>query len=96
MNELLRAKLQPFIQTVINEAVGSIDERIQQARTEVEEWESQWGTAPAQPMLDLGVQERIKLLIKGEEIPDPTKLESTVANQQLEKAITKHWAIKTP
>jgi len=41
MNELLRAKLQPFIQTVINEAVGSIDERIQQARTEVEEWESQ-------------------------------------------------------
>ena len=93
MNELLKTKLQPFIQTVINMAIESLDDCIQQARKDVEAWELKWGIAPNQPMLDIGVQERIRLMIRGEEILDPTKLELTVAGDLLQKAIANQWSL---
>ena len=94
MDDLLGQKLQPFTQTVISIATSLVDTSITEARDDVEAWEKRWGTVPDHPMLHIEVQDRIRLLIKGEDVHEPTKLELTVAGNQLDKAIQQEWAVK--
>lgn len=85
MNDLLKKKIQP----IINTAVGLLDEYIIKAVRAVKTYEVDWGIVPDQPLLDKDIQRRVRRLIKGEIIKNPTDIELKIAGIQLDIAISK-------
>jgi hypothetical protein len=89
MNKIMIEALQKVAGCISQVAAHRFGLLVADTLMKVKEWEREWGNIPEQmtPILEPEVQKRIGLLIKGQAIKNPRKMEQAIAENMLNAAV---------